>query len=165
MESEVTKENFKELLYALVESHFVKIKVFEPRNCISLTKLDQYSNSNESSYETLASNETLAINANEEFIKFKNSIIEGFDVLKSSFFAEVNSFKNKHLNSYANEVSLNNSERLTRQLLRQYYFLREQLKNRGEIINSLLQQLSKNYVYLFIYLFIYSFELYFMLAK
>ena len=76
MESEVTKENFKELLYALVESHFVKIKVFEPRNCISLTKLDQYSNSNESSYETLASNETLAINANEEFIKFKNSIIE-----------------------------------------------------------------------------------------
>ena len=54
----------------------MKIKVFEPRTCISLTKLGQYSNSNESSYETLASNETLAINANEEFIKFKNSIIE-----------------------------------------------------------------------------------------
>ena len=72
-----------------------------------------------------------------------NSVIEEFDTLKSSFFAEVKSFKNKHLNSYLNDVSINNSERLIKQLQDNINFLREQLKNKGEIINSLLQQLSK----------------------
>ena len=52
-------------------------------------------------------------------------------------------FKNKHLNSYPNDVSINNSERLIKQLQDNINFLREQLKNKDEIINSLLQQLSK----------------------
>ena len=45
-------------------------------------------NSKESSDETLASNVNLAISENEELIKFKKSIIEEFDALKSSFFVE-----------------------------------------------------------------------------
>ena len=44
--------------------------------------------------------------------------------LKSSFFAEVNSFKNKYLNSYSNDVSINNSERLIKQLQDNINFLR-----------------------------------------
>ena len=68
MGSEVAKEIFEELLDALVESHSVKIKLLKSCTCLSLSKLDHYSDSNESS------NETLAINANEELIKFKNSI-------------------------------------------------------------------------------------------
>ena len=55
-------------------------------------------------------------------------MIEVFNALKSSFFPEVNSFKDKHLNSYANDVSINNSERLIRQLQDHINFLRQQLK-------------------------------------
>ena len=88
-----------------------------------------------------ARNDTLVISENEELINFKNSIIEEFDALKLSFFAEVNSFKNKHLNSCLNGVSINNSECLIKLLQDNINFLREQLKNKDGIINSLLQQL------------------------
>ena len=85
----------------------------------------------------------MAINANEQLIKFKNSIIEKPDAIKSSFSAEVNSFKNKHLNFYANDGSVNSSVRLIRQIQDDTNFLKEQLKNKDEIINLLLQQFSK----------------------
>ena len=57
----------------------MKIKLVGTRTCLSLPKLGQYSNSSKSS------NETMAINANKELIKFKDSIIEEFDAIKSSF--------------------------------------------------------------------------------
>ena len=57
----------------------MKIKLAGTRTCLSLPKLGQYSNSSKSS------NETMAINANKELIKFKDSIIEEFDAIKSSF--------------------------------------------------------------------------------
>ena len=41
------------------------------------------------------------------------------------------------------DVSINNSERLIKQLQDKINFLREQLKNKDKITNSLLQQLSK----------------------
>ena len=75
---------------------------------------------------------------NEKTIKFKNSIIEEFDALKSSFVAQIKSFKNKHLNFYPNDFSINNSESLRKQLQDNIDFLREQLKNEDEIIHSLL---------------------------
>ena len=122
----------------------MKIKLLGTYTYLSLPKLNEDYNSKESSDETLLSNDTLAINENEELIRFRNSIIEEFDVLKSSFFAEVNSFTNKHLlNSYPNDVSINNSERSKKQLQDNINFLREQLKNKDEIIKSLLQQISK----------------------
>ena len=54
-------------------------------------------------------NESLRINANKELTKFKDSVIEEFDALKSSFLAEVDSFKKTHLNSCGNGVLLENS--------------------------------------------------------
>ena len=69
VESEVTKEIFEERLDALVESHSVNIKLLGTRTCLSLPKLNQ-DNSKESSDETLASNDTLAISEKEELIKF-----------------------------------------------------------------------------------------------
>ena len=128
VESEVTKEIFEERLDALVESHYVEIKLLGTRTCLSLPKSNQDSNSKESIDETLASNDTLILSENEELIKFKNTIIDEFDALKSSFFAEVNSFKNKCLNSYSNDVSINNSSRLIKQLQDNINFLRQQLK-------------------------------------
>ena len=74
MESEITKEIFEEQLDALVESYSVKIKLLGTRTCLSLPKLNQDSNNKESSDETLASNDTLAISENEELIKIKNSM-------------------------------------------------------------------------------------------
>ena len=109
MESKVTKEIFEKRLDALIESHSAKVKLLGTRTCLHLSKLNQDSNSKESSDDTLASNETLAIIENKELIRFKSSIMEEFDALKSSFFAEVNLFKNKHLNSYPNDVSINNA--------------------------------------------------------
>ena len=82
----------------------------------------------------------MTLSGNEELIKFKNSIIDEFDVLKSSFFTEVNSFKNKYVNSYSNDVSINN---YNIKLQDNINFLRQQLKSNEEIINWLLQQLSK----------------------
>ena len=49
----------------------------------------------------------------------KSSIREEFDALKSSLFAEVNSLKTKRLNSYPNDVFINNSERLKKTITRQ----------------------------------------------
>ena len=75
------KKGFGKLLDAFLESHSVKIKLVGTRTCLSLPKLilkGQYSNSDK------CSNETLAINANKELIRFKNSIIEEFDALKLS---------------------------------------------------------------------------------
>ena len=137
------KEICEEWLDALVESHSLKIKLLGTCACLSLPKMNQDSNSKESSDETLASNDAFAISENEELIKFKNSTIEEFEALKSSFFAEANLLKNKHLKSYLNNVSINNSEHLIKQLQDNTNFLREQLKNKDKIINSLLQQLSK----------------------
>ena len=116
MENEVTKEIFEERLDDLVESYSLKIKLLGTRTCLSLPKSNQDSNSKDSIDETLASNDILALSENEELIKFTNSIIDEFNALKSSFFVEVNSFKNKYLNSYPNDVSINNSERLIKQL-------------------------------------------------
>ena len=85
----------------------------------------------------------MTLSENEELFKFKNSIIDEFDALKSSLFAEVNSLKNKYLNSFSNDVSINNAERLIKQLQDNIDFLRQQLKNKDEMINLLPQQLSK----------------------
>ena len=105
VESEVTKEIFEERLDELLESHSVKITLLGTRTCLSLPKSNQDSNSKENIDETLVSNDTLTLSENEELIKFKNSIIDEFDALKSSFFAEVNSFENKHLNSYSKTIT------------------------------------------------------------
>ena len=136
MESKVTKEIFEKRLDALIESHSAKVKLLGTLTCLHLSKLNQDSNSKESSDDTLASNETLAIIENKELIRFKSSIMEEFDALKSSFFAEVNLFKKKHLNSYSNDVSINNSECLIKQLQDSINFVREQLKNKDEIIKN-----------------------------
>ena len=83
------------------------------------------------------------INANEELSKFKDSVIEEFEALKSSFLAEVDSFKKRHLNPCGYEVLVENSERLIKQLQEDITFLREQLKNKDDVIHSLLQPVSE----------------------
>ena len=73
--------------------------------------------------------------------------------MKRSFLTEVKSFQNEFLQSCVkhspgkqiNENSTNKiSERFIKQLEEQISFLREQLRNEDKIINSLINQLSKN---------------------
>ena len=115
----------------------MQIKLVGTRTCLSLPKGAQYSKSHKELIESLR------LNDNEELSKFKVSVIEEFDALKSSFLAEVDSFKNSHLISCGNDVLAVNSERLIKQLQEDITFLREQLKNKDEVIHSLLQQLAK----------------------
>ena len=114
-----------------------EIKLVGTRTCLSLPKGAQYSKSHKQF------NKSLRINVNEGLSKFKDSVIEEFDALKSSFLAEVDSFKKRHLISCGNDVLDDNSEGLIKQLQEDITFLREQLKNKDEVIHSLLQQVAK----------------------
>ena len=67
----------------------MQIKLVGTRTCLSLPNGAQYSKSHKQF------NESLRINAHEELSKSKDSVIEEFDVLKSSFLAEVHSFKKR----------------------------------------------------------------------
>ena len=111
----------------------MQIKLIGRRTCLSLPKGAQYSKSHKEF------NESLRLNVNEALPKFKVSVIEEFDALKSPFLAEVDSFKKRHLISCGNGVLAVNSERLMKQLQEDITFLREQLKNKDEVIHSLLQ--------------------------
>ena len=75
--------------------------------------------------------------------------------MKSSFLTEVNSFKNEFLQSCvkhspSDQVHANStsevSQRFINHLEEQISFLREQLRNKDKIINSLINQLSKHSV-------------------
>ena len=133
VDTEVTKQHFEELLDKLIKCHSVQMKLVGTGTCLSLPKGAQYSKSHKEF------NESLRLNVHEELPKFKVSVIEEFDALKSSFLAEVDSFKKRHLISCGNDVLAVNSERLIKQLQEDITFLREQLKNKDEVIHSLLQ--------------------------
>ena len=91
VDSEVTIEHFEELLDKFIKCHSVQIKLFGTRTCLSLPKGAQYSKSHKEF------NESLRLDVNKELSKFTVSVTEEFDALKSSFLAEVDSFKMRHL--------------------------------------------------------------------
>ena len=115
----------------------MQVKLVRTWTCLSLPKRDQYSKSHKQF------NESLRINVREELSKSKDFVIEEFDALKSTFLAELDSYKKRHLISCGNNVLAENSEHLMKQLQEGITFLREQLKNKDDIIHSLLQQLAK----------------------
>ena len=98
VDGEITKEHFEELLDKLIKCHSVQIKLVGTGTCLSLPKGAQYSKS----YKQF--NESLRITVNEELSKFKDSVIEEFDALKSSFLAEADFIKKRRLISCGNDV-------------------------------------------------------------
>ena len=90
VDSEVTKKHFEELIYKLIKCHSVQIKLVATLTWLSLPKEAQYSKSHKQF------NELSRTNVNKELSKFKDSLIQEFGVLKSSFLAEVYSFKKRH---------------------------------------------------------------------
>ena len=82
------------------------------------------------------SNESLRININDKMSKFKDVIEEP----KITIFGRSWFHKKWYLISSGNDVLAENSEHLIKQLQENITFLREQLKNKDEVIRSLLQQ-------------------------
>ena len=77
--------------------------------------------------------------------KSEESFLEDFWTFKKSFLAEVNVFKKQLLTSYTtdNVNKSNNSDRLIILLEENIGFLKEQLNKKDKVIDSLLNQLSK----------------------
>ena len=75
----------------------------------------------------------------------KEDLIEDFDKLKSAFFAEVKSFKDKVLDLFENVVDspTDASKTFAAHIPEEVYFLRKKSKSKDEMINSLLNQLAK----------------------
>ena len=69
--------------------------------------------------------------------------MDDFDRLKQTFLSEVNSFKDELLKSNIVDRPQDMSERLVKQLQDHTEFLREELRNKNNMINYLLEQLSK----------------------
>ena len=89
----------------------------------------------------------------EDIGNLRLQILEEFRNMQYSFLKEVKSFKNEFLESsvkhslseQVHENSTNEkSDRFINHLEQQISFLREQPKNKDKIINSLINQLSKN---------------------
>ena len=89
----------------------------------------------------------------EDVGNLRLQILEEYRNMKSSFLTEIKSFKNEFLQSYvkhspSEQVHGNQtseiSERFINHLEQQILFLREQLRNKDKIINSLINQHSKN---------------------
>ena len=88
----------------------------------------------------------------EDIGNLRLQILEEFRNMEKSFLTEVKSFKNEFLQSCvkhspSEQVHGNStseiSERFINHLEEQISFLREQIRNKGKIINSSISQLSK----------------------
>ena len=75
-------------------------------------------------------------------VSLKKSFMEDFWTFKKSFLAEVNVFK-KQLYTTDNVNKSNNSDRLIILLEENIAFLKEQISKKEKVIDSLLNQLSK----------------------
>ena len=118
----------------LIQNQSVRLNIIGNRECLSLPKENQKLRENDENQEKLA-------------------LMEKFRNVKSLFLTEFKSFKNEFLqscvkHSLSEKVHGNSaseiSERFINHLKEQISFLREQLRNKDKIINSLIAQLSKN---------------------
>ena len=73
----------------------------------------------------------------------KSVITDEFESLKKSFLKEVIIFKNELLQSSIAKTPENHSERLIGHLESQILFLQRELNEKNQLVNSLLDQLSK----------------------
>ena len=103
--------------------------------CLSLLKDKQ-----EQNIDSQPNIVTSDIDINEEFNKFKERFLKEFRDLKTAFFTEINSYK-KLVSHEMLQVTSQNSE-ITR-LSGDIFFLKEQIRNKENVIDSLLSQLSK----------------------
>ena len=131
----VTKETFDKLLNQLINNNSVKLNTVGNRECLSLPTKSNKKNQ-QSHIEDPLSVENC-------FTNLKSVITDEFESLKKSFLQEVITFKNKLLQTSLAKTPDNHSERLIGHLESQILFLQRELNEKNQLVNSLLDQLSK----------------------
>ena len=141
-------ESFEKSLALLQANHSIKCNIVSNRTCLSIPK--------NSSIPKVCTQNTSSIKT--DFEDFKSNFMETLNVQtelfmnqqKELFFTKMNSFKNELLTSlkhntksHSHEPS-NNTDRIIFLLQDQIEFLQEQLKSKDKIINSLIENLSRN---------------------
>ena len=113
--------------------------------------LNQLINSNSVKLNTVGNRECLSLptesnkrNQQNHIIRLKSVITDEFESLKKSFLKEVIIFKNELLQSSIAKTPENHSERLIGHLESQILFLQRELKEKNQLVNSLLDQISKS---------------------
>ena len=79
LESDTDKESFDKILELLIENRKLKTSCYENKTCLLIPKKDQINNNKD--------------DLKEDFNSFKNLMINEFDLMKCSFFKEINFFK------------------------------------------------------------------------
>ena len=74
---------------------------------------------------------------------FKSHYIKEFRNLMKVFFTEVNAFKNELVRSHIANDLVTNLKRLIEELLKRIIFLKDEIKDKNELIKSLLMKLLK----------------------
>ena len=131
----VTKETFDKLLNPLINSNSVKLNTVGNRECLSLP-----TESNKRNQQNHIENR---FNVENCFKNLKFVITDEFESLKNSFLKEVIISKNELLQSSVAETPENHSERLIGHLESQILFLHRELKKKNQLMNPLLDQISK----------------------
>ena len=131
----VTKETFDKLLNQLINNNSVKLNTVGNRECLSLPTKSNKKNQQNHIEDPL--------NVENCFTNLKSVITDEFESLKISFLQEVITFKNKLLQTSLAKTPENHSERLIGHLESQILFLQRELNEKNQLVNSLLDQLSK----------------------
>ena len=119
----------------MIENESVIVSTLTNRECISLPK------------ENFQKIETEKEDITEQFHQFKNDFVDEFNEFKTKFLHQVKSFKDSILNSTPKNTG--NQKRIITSLLDNITFLKDQLRQKDKVIDSLINQLSKENNYLF----------------
>ena len=131
----VTKETFDKFLNQLTNNNSVKLNTVGNQECLSLP-----TKSNKKKRQNHIEN---YLNKENCFKNFKFVITDEFEWLKKSLLQEVIIFKNELLLISIAKAPENHSGRLIGHLESQILFLLGKLNEKNQLVNSLLDQLSK----------------------
>ena len=131
----VTKETSDKLLSQLINCNLVKLNTIGNRECLSLP-----TESNKRNQQNQLENH---FNVENCFKNLKSVITDELESLTKYLLKEVIIFKNELLQSSIAKTPENHSERLIGHLESQILFLQRELKEKDQLVNSLLDQISK----------------------
>ena len=146
LDNPIDRNYFDETIEILIQNRKIKLSCYANKSCLSLPKQP------EANIENTENDNT----SENDFDNFKNLMLSEFESMKSTFFKEANSFKNKILDTSDNfshlqsknvsnkNNTLNVLERLISHLEGQVTTLKVQLDRKDSIINILLEKLEKH---------------------
>ena len=120
----------------MIENESVIVNTFRNRECISLPK------------ENFQEIETEKEDITEQFNQFKNDFLDEFNGFKTKFLHEIKSSKDSILNTTPRNTG--NQEHIITLSLDNITFLKHHLRQKDKVIDSLINQLSKQNSYLFL---------------